>query len=74
MSDDVFQILQRLATIDRRFLHEALADPNATLQLYGFKLTPAQMHTVEEYREKFAGMTDDQILLELRKNLSLMKP
>ncbi|HXN01221.1 MAG TPA: hypothetical protein VN973_04950 [Candidatus Dormibacteraeota bacterium] len=74
MSDEVFRILQRLAQIDERFLHEGLADHEATLQLYGFKLTPEQMHTVAEYKEKLAGMTDEQIVLELRKNLSLMKP
>lgn len=74
MNDEVFRILQRLAQIDERFLQEGLADPEATLQLYGFKLTPDQMRTVEAYREKFAGLTDEQIVLELRKNLSLAKP
>lgn len=74
MSDEIFRVLQRLAQIDERFLHEGLADYEATLQLYGFKLTPEQLQTVAEYREKFAGMTDEQIVLELRKNLSLLKP
>jgi hypothetical protein len=74
MSDEVFRILLRLAQIDERFLHEGLADHEATLELYGFKLTPEQMRTVAEYKAKFAGLTDEQIVIELRKNLSPMKP
>ncbi len=76
MTDDmsIFQTLQRLAQIDDRFLREGLADPQATMQLYGFKLTAEQMRTIEEFRTKMIGRTDDQIQAELRENIRVMRP
>jgi hypothetical protein len=55
-----------LAMYDPEFRSEAIRDLESALWMHGFALSPPEMERVKEFREKVAGMSDEELVEELR--------
>lgn len=63
---EVFSALTTLALHDPEFRERAREDLEGTLSRYGFVLYPSELQLVMEYASRYAGLTDRELILELR--------